>query len=71
MKASLKNEPSRRRDRFDFAAKLVTLMKRKSFVWVVDETSHSLWARPRIRSTWAVSRLENVQFLRDSKLIKI
>ena len=54
MLASMKNIPSRRRDRYDFAAKLVTLMKRDSFVWVADESSCSLWNKSRIKYTWMV-----------------
>ena len=52
MNAANKSLPSRQRDRFEFAKKLVSLMLQKKHVIIADETSTSLWARPALNHTW-------------------
>ena len=52
MKRSTLSPIARQKARKEFAAKLVTLMKRKSFLYIVDESSVNLWSRSRVSHTW-------------------
>ena len=51
-KAATKQLASRRKERVEFAEKLVSLIMQKRPVIFADETSWSTWDKPRITKTW-------------------
>ena len=52
MKAATKSPAARKVARKEFAAQLVTLMKRRSFLFICDETSVNLWSRSYVTKSW-------------------
>jgi hypothetical protein len=66
MRASTKNLKSRARDRKLFSQELVSLMRAKAHIWILDECSTNLWSVPRLSKTWMlpeeqITRVINTQ----------
>ena len=52
MKASLKSVKSRAKERKKWAQEFVSLIGNGSKIWIIDETSTSLWSKPKSSRTW-------------------
>ena len=52
MKASQKHLKTKRKERFDFSSKIISLMMGKKLLCFVDETSFQVTSRARITKTW-------------------
>ena len=52
MKASLKCVKSRAKERKKWAQEFVSLIDNGSKIWIIDETSSSLWSKPKSSRTW-------------------
>ena len=52
MKASLKAVKSRAKDRKKWAQEFVSCIGNGSKIWIIDETSTSLWSVPKSSKTW-------------------